>query len=444
MNNQAQVNVSWFRHSSPYINAHRGKTFVLMLGGEALEHSNFANIIHDISLLNSLGVRLVLVYGTRPQIEARLQERGLPSRMYQHQRITDEATLNCVKEAVGLARIDIEAQLSLGLANSPMFNAQIRVVGGNVVTARPLGVRDGQDMCYTGEVRRVDANAINRLLAEGNIVVLSNLGYSPTGEVFNLSVEDVATRTATALKADKLIAFGDEPGVVNKDGEVINELLAAKAERLVKQHLASLGEHEPISQLARILKALVDACRGGVKRTHLISYQTDGALLTELFSREGSGTMVIQESYEQMRQATIEDVGGLIELLRPMEEAGILVRRSRELLEAEIERFTVVDRDGTIIGCMALYPFPDEGCAELACVAVHSEYRGDDRGLQMLEHIERRAREMGLRELFVLTTRTAHWFVENGFVLSPLTRLPAKKKELYNYQRNSKVFFKTL
>ena len=194
MNNQAQVNVSWFRHSSPYINAHRGKTFVLMLGGEALEHPNFANIIHDISLLNSLGVRLVLVYGTRPQIEARLQERGLPSRMYQHQRITDEATLNCVKEAVGLARIDIEAQLSLGLANSPMFNAQIRVVGGNVVTARPLGVRDGQDMCYTGEVRRVDANAINRLLAEGNIVVLSNLGYSPTGEVFNLSVEDVATR----------------------------------------------------------------------------------------------------------------------------------------------------------------------------------------------------------------------------------------------------------
>ncbi|MFB9886459.1 amino-acid N-acetyltransferase [Balneatrix alpica] len=436
--------VSWFRHSSPYINAHRGKTFVIMLGGEALEHPNFSNIIHDIALLNSLGVRLVLIHGTRPQIEARLQAKGLPNRLHLHQRITDEDTLECVKEAVGVARINIEALMSMGLANSPMHNARIRVVGGNFVAARPIGVSEGQDMYYTGEVRRIDASAINRLLNDNAIVLLSNIGYSPTGEAFNLSVEEVATQAAIALKADKLIAFSADQGVVNSRGQVINELVVPKAERLIRLHSARMGADEPISELARVLQALVGACKGGVSRTHLISYRQDGALLTELFSREGSGTMVVEQSYEQVRQATIEDVGGLLELLRPLEEAGILVRRSRELLEAEIERFTLIDRDGTIIACAALYPFPDEGCAELACVAVHSQYRGGDRGEQLLEKIERRARKQGIKELFVLTTRTAHWFLEHGFAPAPMSRLPAKKQALYNFQRNSKVFFKSL
>jgi amino-acid N-acetyltransferase len=437
--------VNWFRHSSPYINMHRGKTFVLMLGGEAVADANFNHIVHDIALLNSLGVRLVLVHGSRPQIDERLALAGLTPRLHHHRRVTDVATLKCVIEAAATVRTEIEASLSMGLSNTPMHGARIRVVSGNFVTARPVGVDDGVDLGHTGEVRRVDREAINQHLSNGNIVLLSHLGYSPTGEIFNLAVEDVATRAAVALNADKLVLFGADKGVLDSKQELRSELLAHTAQRLVSHYLANLDEpDQPHTELSCNLEAAVQACREGVNRCHLISYQEDGALLTELFTREGSGTMVLQESYEQIRQASIEDVGGLLELIRPMEEQGILVRRSRERLESEIERFTLVERDGAIIACAALYPFEQERMGELACVAVASGYRGGNRGDMLLEAVEQQAREQGLDQLFVLTTRTAHWFIERGFREVPVSDLPGEKKALYNLQRNSKVFAKAL
>lgn len=445
MNDDAAQYVNWFRHSSPYINAHRGKTFVLMLGGEALADSNFANIIHDIALLNSLGVKLVLIHGSRPQIEARLQQQQIETRMHHHLRVTDGQTLQCVIEAAASLRTEIEARLSMGLANSPMHGAKIRVCSGNFVTARPVGVYDGVDLCHTGEVRRVDSEAIRQQLQNANIVLLSHLGYSPTGEIFNLGVEDVATQVAVSLKADKLIMFGGQSGVVDSNDQTRSELLADTAERLVNQYLSRNSDPDQLpSEVARQLQAAVKASRNGVPRSHLISYRNDGALLTELFSRNGIGTMVIEQSYEQVRPATIEDVGGILELIQPMEDAGILVRRSRELLEAEIGRFTVVDLDGAIIGCAALYPFPEDRAGELACVAISSEYRGGDRGEKLLEAVQQSALEQQLEQLFVLTTRTAHWFIERGFREVGVNQLPNGKQALYNFQRNSKAFAKAL
>lgn len=436
--------VDFFRHSSPYINAHRGKTFVLMLGGEALLAENRANIIHDIALLSSLGVRLILVHGARPQIDMRLAQQQLENRLHHNLRVTDEAALACVKDAVGSVRTELEALLSMGVANSPMQGARLRVCSGNFVTAKPLGVVDGVDYCHTGEVRRIDWQAIRQQLDQGSIVLLSNLGYSPTGEVFNLSVEDVAAQTAIALKADKLICFGADNGIVNQQGERHSELLTRAAERLLQQYLDGLTDTEaPHTELSRHLTAITSACRGGVERGHLISYLEDGALLIELFTRDGAGTMVIQESYEQIRTAEIEDVGGIIELIEPLEASGVLVRRSRELLENEIERFTVVERDGAIIGCAALYPYSQQ-MAELACVAVDTSYRGGLRGDQLLSAIENQAREAGNQQLFILTTRTAHWFQERGFVPAELGVLPTERQSLYNFQRNSKVFIKGL
>ncbi|WP_207061575.1 amino-acid N-acetyltransferase [Motiliproteus sp. SC1-56] len=442
---QTQDYVDFFRHCSPYINAHRGKTFVLMLDGDALAADNFPNIVHDIALLNTLGVRLVLVHGARPQIETRLAERGIRSRLHHHLRVTDEATLACVKEAAGSLRADIEALFSMGLPNSPMHGGRFRLCGGNFVTAKPLGVVDGVDYCHTGEVRRVDSAALQRLLDDGAIVLLSNLGYSPTGEVFNLSVEDVAARVAISLQADKLICFGEEPGITTRRGERQSELLTRSAERLLRHYLESLDDPQqsPRNELSRQLTAITQACHGGVDRGHLISYRQDGALLMELYTREGAGTMILKESYEQVRQAHIEDVGGILELIQPLEESGVLVRRSRERLENEIERFTLVERDGAIIGCAALYPF-DDGSAELACVAVHPDYRGGERGDALLCALEARAREQGLSRLFVLTTRTAHWFRERGFVEVGREHLPDGRQALYNLQRNSKVFEKPL
>ncbi|HTN29649.1 MAG TPA: amino-acid N-acetyltransferase [Pseudomonas sp.] len=428
--------VSWLRNSSPYINAHRERTFVVMLPGDAIEHANFGNIVHDLVLLHSLGVRLVLVHGSRPQIEARLAQRGLTPRFHQGLRITDQPTLECVIDAVGQLRIAIEARLSMDMAASPMQGARLRVTGGNFVTARPIGVLDGIDYQHTGEVRRVDRKGIGRQLDERSIVLLSSLGYSPTGEIFNLGCEDVATRAAIELGADKLLLFGSEPGLLDDEGRLIRELRPQQ----VPQHLLRLGE----SFQASLLKAAGSACRGGVKRCHMVSYAEDGALLNELFTRDGSGTLVDQEQFESLREATIADVGGLLELIRPLEEQGILVRRSREVLEREIGQFSVVERDGLIIACAALYPVPDSDWGELACLAVHPDYRHGHRGDALLERIQDRARALGLKTLFVLTTRTAHWFQERGFQASGVERLPAARASLYNYQRQSKVFEKRL
>lgn len=306
--------VNWLRHASPYINSHRDRTFVVMLPGEGVEHPNFGNIVHDLVLLHSLGARLVLVHGSRPQIEARLAARGLAPRYHRDLRVTDAPTLECVIDAVGSLRIAIEARLSMDMAASPMQGARLRVAGGNLVTARPIGVVEGVDYHHTGEVRRIDRKGIGRLLDERSIVLLSPLGYSPTGEIFNLACEDVAMRAAIDLEAEKLILYGAEQGLLDASGKLVRELRPQQ----VPAHLQRLGN----SYQAELLDAAAQACRAGVKRSHIVSYTEDGALLSELFTRTGNGTLVAQEQFEQLREAGIEDVGGLIGFDPPTGRAG--------------------------------------------------------------------------------------------------------------------------
>ncbi|MCU7934350.1 MAG: amino-acid N-acetyltransferase [Candidatus Thiodiazotropha sp. (ex Dulcina madagascariensis)] len=430
--------VDWFRGSSPYIHAHRGCTFVIAFGGEAVADERFANLVHDIALLHGLGIRLVLVHGARPQIEDRLQTRGVETLFVNGLRITDDAALRCVKEAAGSARVEIEALLSMGLANSPMAGARIRAASGNFVTARPIGVRDGIDYCHTGEVRRVDAVGLEQRLGAGAIAIIPPLGYSPTGEVFNLSAADVAASVAIALGAEKLICLVEAKGLTDSRNRLIPNIVPKEVDALLnrrKQLPTDLVQH---------LRAAVSACRSGVRRIHLIDRQLDGALLKELFTRDGIGTLITAEPYEETRTARIDDVGGLLGLIEPLEEKGVLVRRSRELLETEINCFTLMERDGMAIACAALYPYPRESMAELACVVVHPDYRRDDRGDRLLTHMESLARQQGIHRLFILTTQTAHWFRERGFVQTGLKDLPMRKRELYNYRRNAKVFIKPL
>jgi amino-acid N-acetyltransferase len=430
--------VDWFRGSSPYIHAHRGRTFVIAFGGEAVADDQFANLIHDIALLHGIGIRLVLVHGARPQIEERLKSRKVEMQYINGLRVTDDAALTCVKEAAGAVRVEIEALLSMGLANSPMAGVRIQVASGNFVTARPIGVRDGTDYCHTGEVRRVDAQAIESRLDSGAIALVPPLGYSPTGEVFNLSAADVAASVAIALGADKLINLVEYKGATDSRNRVITNMVPKQVDELIARR-KQLPE-----DLLQSLNASLDASRSGVKRVHLIDRRQDGALLKELFTRDGIGTLITAEPYEETRTARIDDVGGLLELLEPLEETGVLVRRSRELLETEIDCFTLMERDGMVIACAALYPYPQESMAELACVVVHPQYRGGDRGERLLEHMENAARQEGIDQLFILTTQSAHWFREHGFTQADLKALPMKKRELYNYRRNSKVFIKPL
>lgn len=439
--------VTWFRSVAPYVNAFRYKTFVVAFGGEVVADGKFIELVHDLNLLASLGVRLVLVHGARPQIESRLDERKLQTSYVRDMRITDTAALQCVKESIGRVRVEIESLLSMGLPNSPMANAAIRVASGNFIIARPVGVIDGVDLMHTGEVRKVDTAAIRLRLEQGELALLSPLGYSPTGEIFNLTLENVAAEAAIALKAEKLIFLMDASGIEMRlpgqpDPSLLRELTVAEGKTILDRAAeADAG----LSDDARLyLPFAVQACERGVSRVHLVSRHVDGAILQELFTHGGIGSMISMGALQNLRSARIEDVGAILQLINPLEAEGTLVRRNRELLEMEIERFVVVEHDRMIVGCAALYPFPNEEAGEIACLTVHPDYRSAGCGDALLKNIEAKARSQGSKKLFVLTTRTAHWFVERGFVETAVDELPKAKQGLYNYQRRSKVFVKEL
>src|SRR5258707_8329809 len=290
--------ISWFRSVAPYFHAFRGKTFVLAFGGEIFVEGKFVELAHDINLLHSAGIRVVLVHGSRPQIEAQLKQRKTRSRYAKGLRITDPVALDCVKEAVGLLRVEIDALLSLGLPNSPMAGAAINSVSGNFITAQPMGVHDGIDFQYTGSVREVDAQAISGCLDAGNIAIVSPVGYSPTGEVFNLAMEDVAVAAATALRADKLVFFSDAP-VQNPKEELLPELTAQEAAEL-------LARANRLTTHTRLYLAhAVEAVRAGVQRAHVISRKLRGALLIQLFTHEDSATMITAYNGVKFRSSAI-------------------------------------------------------------------------------------------------------------------------------------------
>lgn len=430
--------VDWVRGAAPYFHAFRGKTFVIAFGGEVAQGELLQDLCHDCNLLAALGVRLVLVHGSRPHIEQELARRGLESRYHKGLRITDAKALEAVKAGMGITRIEIEAHLSQGLPNTPMAGAYMRVTGGNFITARPMGVVDGVDYCFTGSVRKVIAEEIAADLDQQNVVLITPLGVSPAGEIFNVAMEEVAEAVAIALKAEKLIYLCDAPGLLDDKGRLIEAITADEAERMF------LNGQGLTEDLHLFLPRAIRAVRQGVARAHLIDRDKDGGLLLEFFTRQGVGTMVTHDQLQRLREANSEDVASLVAMIAPLEADGTLVRRPRELLEKEIERFTLVENDGVVVGCAALYPFEEDGMAEMACLAITTEFRRAGLGERLTQHIEARARAAGLKHLFVLTTRAEHWFRERGFIEVGPERLPARKRDLYNFQRRSKVLMKAL
>ncbi len=429
--------VQWFRQSTPYVNMHRGKTFVIMLDGDTIASPNFINIISDISLLHSLGIKLIIVFGARVQINELLALHNIETAYHKNIRITDPRTLELVKQAVGKLSYDITARLSLRLPHSPVLN----VVSSNFILAQPIGVDDGVDYMLSGKIRRIETDNIKRQLENDAIVLLGPIAPSVTGEMFNLPFEEIATQVAIKLKAEKLIGFCSTQGILDHNQQVISDLLPQDAafhlNRLIK-------ENQYHSSQARFLQVAIDVCRAGVKRSHLLSYEEDGSLLQELFTRDGVGTQLSMENSEDIRIATVRDIPGLLELIHPLEQQGILVKRSREQLEMDIANYTIIDRDGVIIACAALNIYAQENMAEMACVAVHPDYRNSSRGDILLAEIQKRAKQAGIGKLFVLTTRTVHWFQERGFRLANVEDLPKYKRDNYNYQRKSKILIQSL
>ncbi len=428
-----QEHIKWFRDSSPYIDAHRDKTFVIHLSGEVFASRNFGTIVSDIALLNALGVRVVLTHGARPQIDAALMAAGFETVMAGDIRITRPEEIDAVIGAIAINKAHLEAELSKGPTNTPVKGREITTVSGNYIKARPIGILDGIDHQNTGVVRKVNQLAITSALADHAVVIVSPVGHSPSGETFNIGSSAMARDVAKALGADKLIYLIEAEGIHDDRDALISEI-----------DLSSSG---PISEKlsaeqTQVLDHCMDACNNGVERAHMVSFATDGALIEELYTRDGCGTQVTGKSYEQVRAAKIDDVAGILKLIEPLEAKGVLVKRSRELLESEIDRFIVIERDGLLISCAALYTF--DGCGELACLVTHPDYRKGNRGDRLLDKIERSAKAEGLSQLFVLTTQSADWFRERGFADTDVADLPAAKQDFYNYQRNSKVLSKAL
>lgn len=433
---QAAQFVALFRSVAPYIHAFSGETFVIGFGGELVQAGKLNALVQDLSLIHALGIKLVIVHGSRPQVNEQLRLKGLETKFVGAHRITDPATLECAKEAAGEIRLDLEALFSQGLPNTAMQNARVRVISGNFVTARPVGVVNGVDYIHTGLVRKVDAQAIRMALDNHTVVLMSPLGFSPTGEAFNLAMEDIAVQTAIALNADKLMFLTETPALRDTQGHVITELEYDDAQALLDTQ--QIPERE-----AGYVRHLIKACKAGVERAHLVPFEQDGACLLEVFTHDGIATMITEEALEKLRVATIDDVGAILSLIEPLQNEGILVSRGSDIIERDIEQFSLLEHDGRIFGCAALYPF-SQHMGEMACLTVSVEAQGTGDGERILKHIEQRAKAAGMKQLFVLTTRAMHWFMKRGFVLSSVEKLPVERQASYNRERNSQVLIKKL
>ncbi len=436
--------VPWFRSVAPYIHAHRGKTFVVAIAGELIAGGKLNAFVQDLALIHAMGIKVVLVHGFRPQLEEQLRAKGQNSRFSHGMRITDALGLDCAQEAAGQLRYEIEAAFSQGLPNTPMAGSQIRIISGNFITARPVGIVDGVDFQHTGLVRKIDAAGIRRAVDHGSLVMLSPFGFSPTGEAFNLSMEDVAASTAIALQADKLIYVTEVKGIPLDPNDPASDIDAELALADAEKMLAALPNPTQPTDTAFYLEHAVKACKNGVDRVHIIPFSVDGSILMESFTHDGVGTMIVDEKLESLREATPDDVGGVLALIEPFEKDGTLVKRDRTEIERDIGHYTVIEHDGVIFGCAALYPYPEARTGEMAAVTVSPQVQSQGDGDRMLKRIEQRARAQGLDSIFVLTTRTMHWFIKRGFQPVDADWLPEARKRKYNWDRRSLVLVKKL
>jgi len=427
--------IQWFRDAAPYIHAHRGKTFVIFISGNSVEHANFTRLVQDISLLHSLSIKIVIVHGARAQIDAALKSEKIKPEIINGIRVTDDKVLKIVKQQVSDIRLKLEAALSIGLGNRQVSGFQPRAASGNFIKAKPLGVVGGVDFLNSGDVRTVDVDNIRALLEQNAIVLLSSLGFASSGEVFNLNAEDVATQTAIKLQADKLIILGARCKVLDYKKNV-GFLTTQSAAKLIKTD--KINENSK-----RNVRSAITACKKGIARVHILNSGVNGILLEELFTPNGVGTLITDEPYEKIRDANAEDIIDIYNLIKPLQEAGILVERNEDQILDDLDNFYVLEQDEKIIGVVALYIYP-ENIGEIACVAVHTDYQNQGYGDKLIKFIEMTAKVLKLDKLFVLSTQAAHWFMEHSYHKTKIADLPLAKQRLYNYARNSIPFVKNL
>lgn len=424
-----------FREAAPYIHYLRDKTLVIGISSELLNSTTLLTLAADLNLLASLGVRLVLIFDAESQIQVQCHQYHHPIQHIHGRLLVNQHMVNLAKQICGGLYFDFQAAFSLGFAHSPQRNPRLRLSSGNFISAKPMGVIDGTDMLYTGSVRKVDTAAIHSQLNERAIVLISPIATSLGGQSYFLSHYETAEAVAVALQAEKLIFIEKNAGISDGKGSFFNSLTAKEAQTLAKQ----LPENDPIHTLLNVAS---HALSQGVSRVQILSGHNDGDLIQELFTRNGAGTSIAQDSLVTIRPAQERDIAEIINLIRPLEEQGILVHRSREYLEHRIQDFFVLENDRQICGCVALKHFHSTPeAAELACLAIAPETRTAGYGALLLKHICQIAKQQNKQHLFALSTHTADWFSERGFCSASITDLPPERIEEYHLSgRQSKIF----
>lgn len=411
--------IDWFRNTAPYINTHRGTTVVVGLRAGAVAEDNFINVVHDLALMQSLGMRLVIIHE-----QTCLASTPIP-----------QESMAAILTEIASERSQIERMFSMGLPNSPLHNAKLRVISGNFVTARPAGVLKGIDYGALGVVRQVDVAGITHALDGAAICLLSTVGHSPAGDVFAVNALELMRVVTRSLAAEKLIVMSEHDGVFRDDGTLARQLTVDAARECTDLAAGGMGENITLA---------CDTCDDGVPRVHLISYICDGGLIKELYTHDGVGTLISSDEYEQMVAAQSHDLAGILELIRPLEQEGILAERSNEQVAKDLDHFTVITKDSRVIACAAMYPNQADAIGEIACVATHPDYRDSGHGERLVEKLTERARELHLEQVYVRTTQTGHWFRELGFKPVDQNALPHAEQAKSSRDRNSNTLLRAI
>lgn len=417
--------INTLRIAAPYIYAHKDSTFVISLPIEIITSDTLSDLIQDLALMQTLGIRLVIVFGT-----------GLFNQ--QQPGVINQNKMTKLQHLIGEKQTLLESLFSTGLVNTPMAGMKLTTVSGNFVVAKPVGIVSGIDQQYRGEVRRIAVHAIKQQLGIGNIVLLSSLGYSPSGECFYIDEFQLAAAIATSLGCEKLIFLSHEKILLDSRKQRLKFLNLTAAHQLLKRR-------KSLSRSMRIyLELAIQTCVDQVARIHILSCSQPGVLLQELFSHDGAGTLISDDRYDAIRAATINDVGGIQSLLQPLENKGILLARSVEQIERNLEHYVVIERDGFVIACAALIPYQQQQCAELASIAVHQEFQHEGYGTLLIKFLEAKSIQLKMDKVFVLTTCALHWFYDNGYKKSQLASIPTHRQKVYTRERNSTVLVKRL
>ena len=443
--------VDMFRGSANYIASHRNTLVVYHIPGDLLEEDPnvFRDLMNDISLTWLLGMKIVIVAGCRYQIEKRIKER----KTHMGMTVTDPESLRIVKEEAGYVRFEVERQLARALKGAKGGGMEGNVVSGNFYSSQPCGVLDGVDYMYSGFVRKLETEKIHSVHKNRDIVLLTALGFSPTGEVFNVNSEYLAAYAGGALGASKVIYFLEKDAALRhkihgsniphlrvNDGRKLLALNGVRTETKGFVYLDNCPYEGARKDMLIKMGWGMIALDAGVKRVHLVAPE-NGMLLQELYTRDGGGTMISTDLYDGILKATVQDVTAIHELITPLVEKGTLIERTKADLERHIDQYHIYTRDGLVVACGQLKIF-ENGYAEIGCMVVNPAYRAKGRGDAMLGYLERLAVQAGATILFVLSTQTMEWFIERGFDLVGVNALPPSRQATYNHVRASKIYMK--